>query len=227
MNEWQLAGLLTGLALIACTLIVYPLRRSKVLCTVLAPLLLAGLGVGYYLWGSFASWQEFVHRDEAQLQVKNMLKTIKNPQQLIDKLQATLEQHPESAKGWYLLGRLYTSQNDNKKAAAAFAKAHALNPKDEQYTVNYAHSLWQLHDQQFTPKIVSLFDDLLKNNPTQPDALAMLAMNAFLSHAYEDAISYWQRLLKLAPEQSPESVAIRKAIAKAQEHINLERNQDE
>lgn len=49
----------------------------------------------------------------------------------------------------------------------------------------------------------------------------MLAMDAFVSHAYEDAIRYWQRLLKLAPEQSEEAQAIRKAIAKAEEHLRL------
>lgn len=48
----------------------------------------------------------------------------------------------------------------------------------------------------------------------------MLAMHAYLSHDYEAAINYWQRLLQLAPAQSEEALAIRKAIAKAEKQIN-------
>jgi cytochrome c-type biogenesis protein CcmH len=116
---------------------------------------------------------------------------------------------------------LYAGQEERQQAVDAFAKAYQLNPDDEQYAVNYAHSLWQLHNRQFTVQITEIFNNLLKNNPNQPDALAMLAMDAFVSHAYEDAISYWQRLLKLAPPQSKEANAIRKAIAKAEAEIKL------
>lgn len=227
MNEWWLIGLLTGITVLTGVFIMYPLRRYRTLSSVVTLLFLLLIGGGYYCWGDFGEWQHYNQQKVAQAQIKQMLQTIKSPQELINKLIAKLDASPSSAKGWYLLGRLYTSQNDNKQAAEAFAKAHQLRPKDEQFSVNYAHSLWELNHQEFSPEIVAIFDDLLKNNPKQPDALAMLAMNAFLSHAYEDAISYWQRLLQLAPEQSPEAKAIRKAIAKAQDHINLQRSHND
>ncbi|MBI2786478.1 MAG: tetratricopeptide repeat protein, partial [Legionella longbeachae] len=147
--------------------------------------------------------------------------SIKSPQELIDKLRAKLNVSPKSAKGWYLLGRIYSSQDDRQNAVDSFAKAYQLSPDNEQYAVNYAHSLWVSKNQQFTEQITELFARLLKNNPNQPDALAMLAMDAFVSHAYEDALSYWQRLLKITPPQSEEALAIRKAIAKAEERIKL------
>jgi cytochrome c-type biogenesis protein CcmH/NrfG len=136
-------------------------------------------------------------------------------------LRAKLDDSPKSAKGWYLLGRIYSGQNEQQHAVDAFAKAYQFDPQNEQYMVNYAHSLWQLNNRQFTVQITELFSNLLKNNANQPDALAMLAMDAYTSHAYEDAIDYWQRLLKLAPQQSEEAQAIRKAIAKAEEQIKL------
>lgn len=223
MNEWWLIGLLTVIALFAGSFIVYPLRRNVLVSGVLMPVVLVLACAGYYLWGSFPLWQEYLHKNETQERAQQMLKSIKSPQELIDKLRAKLDDTPKSAKGWYLLGRLYTSQSEHQKASEAFAKAHQFNPEDEQYTVNYAHSLWLVNNQQFNPEILTIFKNLLNKNPNQPDALAMLAMSAFMSHAYEDAIGYWQRLLKMAPEQSEESLAIRKAIAKAQEQINLGR----
>lgn len=46
--------------------------------------------------------------------------------QLITELQAHLQVDPNSSKGWYLLGKLYLSQNRITEANAAFAKAEAL-----------------------------------------------------------------------------------------------------
>lgn len=220
MSEWWLIGLLVVITLFALTVIIYPLRKNLKLSFALTPLIFLAVFAGYFYWGDFGQWQDFIHRGNTRAVAQEMLKSIKSPQELIDKLKAKLDDTPRSAKGWYLLGRLYTSQNDSQNAVLAFAKAHQFKPDDEQYTVNYAHSLWQLNKQQFNPQITDIFQELLKNNPNQPDALAMLAMNAFMSHAYEDAIHYWQRLLKMAPEQSEEALAIRKAIAKAQQQLN-------
>lgn len=221
MNEWWLIGILVLMTIVASILIIYPLRQTLRVSILLFPVLLVMVFTGYYFWGSFSSWQEYIHQNESQKRAQQMLKSIKSPQELIDKLKAKLDDSPKSAKGWYLLGRLYTSQNDSQNASLAFAKAHQFNPDDEQFAVNYAHSLWILNNQQFNSEIIAIFKKLLSTNPNQPDALAMLAMNAYMSHDYKNAITYWQRLLVLAPDQSEESVAIRKAIAKAQDQINL------
>lgn len=165
MNEWWLIILLVVLAVFACTLIIYPLRRNRLVSLLLAPIIFIMVFTGYYFWGDFARWQEYLHRNEAQELAQSMLKSIKSPQELIDKLKAKLDAQPESAKGWYLLGRLYSSQKDNQNASLAFAKAHQLKPEDEQFAVNYAHSLWQLSNQQFNPDILEIFHTLLKITP--------------------------------------------------------------
>ena len=116
-----------------------------------------------------------------------------------------------------MLGRLYASQGTWEKAKAAFAMASELEPDSEKYRINYAQSLWQLNHQAFNDAIRAVFFSVLKSNPEQPDALAMLAMDAFLSKAYSQAIAYWERLLVLVPKDSEDALAIRKAIAKAQQ----------
>ena len=112
---------------------------------------------------------------------------------------------------------MYNTQNNHALAVEAFTKAHQFEPNNEQYTVNYAHALWQQNNQQFSLKIIEIFQNLLAQNPNQPDALAMLARKEFMDHDYDKASDYWQKLLKLVPPQSQEALAIRKAIAKAQE----------
>jgi cytochrome c-type biogenesis protein CcmH len=215
MNQWWLLGVLFGLTCLACGLIIYPLRRYLIISCLLAPLIFIMTFTGYYYWGGFSQWQKYTHQQAMQQQAEAMLKSIKSPQELIKKLRSRLDDTPKSAKGWYLLGRLYTGQNEPQKASDAFAKAYRFNPNEAQYAALYAHSLWQVNNRQFTPQITQIFNNLLKKNPNQPDALSMMAMDAFTRHAYKDAINYWQRLLKLVPSQSDEARAIQKAIAKA------------
>jgi len=217
MSEWWfIVGLGLG-TILAILFIVYPLRHRPVFASLLAPVLFVLVISGYYSWGGFGQWQQYVQENKKQERAKELLKTFKNPQELIDKLRARLDDSPQSAKGWYLLAKVYSSQGNQKEAVLAFAKAYHFKPEEEQYAVFYAHSLWVANNQQFNKQIRDIFYQLLGNNPNQPDALAMLAMDSFLAKRDEQAIEYWQRLLKLTSPQSEEAQSIRKAIAKAEE----------
>ncbi|WED41786.1 tetratricopeptide repeat protein [Legionella cardiaca] len=218
MNKWLLICFLM-LVLLALPVILYPFRKSKGISFLLTLMIALAIIAGYWHWGAMPQWQLFLDHEEKQKKVQAVLQSIKNPMQLIEKLKARLQTDPNSARGWYLLGRLYASQEQWVSARDAFEKAHQLNPDDEATTVNYAQSLWQLNQQQFNDAIRALFKKLLQKNPNQPDALAMLAMDAFTAQDYQQAIDYWQQLLKLAPEQSQEAQMIRKAIAKAQQQL--------
>lgn len=220
MSEWYLISLLVFIVVLASTAMIYPLRRYPKLGFALIPIVWLLVGVGYVKWGGFFSWRTFVHQQYAQEQAREMMKSIKDPQQLITTLRSKLSDDPQSAKGWYLLGKLYANHNDLKEAVEAFAKAYHFKPEEEEFAVHYAYSLWQENNQQFNAQIRGLFAHVLDKNPKQPDALAMLAMEAFSSHAYEQSIGYWQRLLELAPAQSDEAKSIRKAIARAQEKLD-------
>jgi cytochrome c-type biogenesis protein CcmH len=219
MSDWWLIGLFGALTLSASLLFLYPLKANKAFSLLMLPIILTLVVTAYVFWGSFPQWQAYQQQQEMQHQAQKMLRTIKTPDELITKLKAKLDDTPKSAKGWYLLGRLFSAKNNDEQAAEAFGKAYHFFPENEQYAVNYAHSLWQLNHQQFNAQILQLFNTLLSQNSNQPDALAMLAMNAFMSHDYDGAINYWQRLLKLAPPQSDEALAIHKAIAKAQSKL--------
>ncbi|WP_419420652.1 tetratricopeptide repeat protein [Legionella sp. D16C41] len=216
MISWGLISCLITLACFAVLIIIYPLGKTlKKGFTLFVISLLLVMALAYYQWGSFLSWQQYKQNELAEQRAKALLEKIKSPEELITKLKTHLDDTPSSARGWYLLGRLYVSQGAWEPARDAFAKAHQLNLNDEGITINYAYSLWRLNGQQFNNDIRSLFDQLLKQNPSQPDALAMLAVDAYDNKYYAKAVDYWQRLLKLAPPDSEEARALRKAIAKA------------
>lgn len=219
MNKWWLVTCFFLLISLALPAAFYPLRKSKKVAYLLMPLMIFAAALAYWHWGAMGEWQRFLNRQENQKKIQAVFQTIKSPTQIIERLKARLQEQPNSARGWYLLGRLYASQEQWTQARDAFIKAHQLNADDEATTINYAQSLWQLNHQQFNEPVRKIFKEVLQKNPNQPDALAMLAMDAYMAHNYQLAIDYWQQLLKLAPQQSQEAQMIRKAIAKAQSEL--------
>lgn len=76
------------------------------------------------------------------------LAQMKSPEQVIEQLKARLQQEPNSAEGWYLLGRLYLSQQRYLEAQRAFAKAATLAPNNPVILNNYALSNYLNHNYQ-------------------------------------------------------------------------------
>lgn len=227
MNDWWLLASFFVLSLIALVIAIYPLRQIKFIKIVLTPIMAILVALAYWTWGAWPDWKDYQKQQAKQQQIQAMLKSIRSPQELIDKLKARVMQEPDSARGWYLLGRLYASQDRWQEAADSYAKAHELQADDLKITVSYAQSLWQINHRQFDDTSRALLQSVLQKNKDQPDALAMLAMDAFLGHSYQQAINYWQRLLELAPPQSEDAQAIRKAIAKAEKKISSRENKNE
>lgn len=219
MLEWVLLVILACFFSVALTLVLYPLRLRKSLILGLSSALIIVVSSAYWQWGAFAAWHHFLDDKANQQQIQSLLQSIRSPEELITKLKNRLDKQPDSAKGWYLLGRLYVSQNEWKQAYQAFAAAKKLQPDDEQININFAQSMWQLNNRVFNEAIRAEFQAVLKHNRQQPDALAMLAMDAFLSHDYHLAIGYWNQLLDIIEPGSEDAFAVKKAIAQAEQHI--------
>lgn len=173
------------------------------------------IAVGFYaLWGSFMPWHLYEAKRRDLEMVKAELARFKSPQELAIKLRARLREDKASARGWYLLGRLYAGQGNWEEARLAFATAFRLNPQDEPTQINYILSLWETNQRHFNAPIRSLLAAVLQNNPTQPDALALTGQDAFEQKDYKKAGDCWRTLLKGAPEDSEQAIFLRKAIAR-------------
>jgi cytochrome c-type biogenesis protein CcmH len=181
---------------------------------VLLPCLIVGVGLGYFYWGGYDKWSAYVHQQALVEQARKVLSTVKSPQEVIDRLKEQLKQKPDSAQGWYLLGRLYTNQKDYQEASEAFAKAYQQAADNAQFALQYVYSIWS--DSAKRAEARAILQHVLKIDKNQADALALLAQDAFAQQQYSKAISYWQRLLRMLPPGSKEALAVRAAIAKAQ-----------
>lgn len=222
MIDWNLMGILATISISAIALALYPFKNNIKAIVILVPVCALSLGLGYAKWGGYAKRESFLAGIEKKKQVAAVLKTVNGKDELILKLKQQVQRNSDSAKGWYLLGRLYASQDSWSDANECFEKAYQLKPEEISIIINVAQSKLQLNHQQFNKEIRSLFEKALRLNNQQPDALAMLAMDAFIHKDYEKAISLWQQLLQLMPTNSEDAKAVRKAIARAQEQLKHE-----
>lgn len=198
---------------IAWIVIVCSLSGNKKIWWFLPLFLVVSMG-GYLQWGNWFAWNAYRLERIQEEKAKQLLASIKSPQALIILLQNKLKKDPSQAKGWYFLGRLYRHEGLIIKAKGAFAKAYQLNPRNEDIAVNYAQILLQSNPNQYNETVKGILTTILKVNPQQGDALAMLAINAYNEKDYKAAALYWKRLLALVPEDSAEARAIRKALIK-------------
>jgi cytochrome c-type biogenesis protein CcmH len=111
-----------------------------------------------------------------------------DPQQLralVDRLAAHLQQKPDDADGWALLGRALVSLAHYERAAQAFARALQLTPQNRELLV-----------------------DFIK-------VLALAGRAEFEQRNYAAAIGYWERILPFAPPESEFARTVAESIAEA------------
>lgn len=137
--------------------------------------------------------------------------------EMVDRLAARLEQSPQDARGWALLGRAYYSMRRYSDAQRAFAKAAALAPNDAQTLVDYADALAIDAGQGLVGKPLDLITRALKIDPENPKALTLAGSAAFDTQNYAGAVAYWDKLLQSLPPESEFSRDISASIAKARQ----------
>ena len=213
MSEGVLLGFFIVLAGLALGFIAFPLRTSKFALFTLLPISIIAIVCLYSNLGGLKELSTYQQQLEKSKLAKTLLSKVKSTDELITKLKVSLQANPNSARGWYLLGRLYVHQNRWKDAEEVLAKARKLNPESERYTINYIYSLWELEGRKFSQQSLTLLKDVLAKNPNQPDALGLLAKEAFDRKDYPEAKNYWRRLLKLTPENSEAARNLQRALA--------------
>ena len=131
-------------------------------------------------------------------------------------MQQHLVNQPDSAQGWYLLGRLYASQQKFQDAANSFAKANALNPHQPDILFNEAEALFALQKPALRPKTLALLIQLHQLAPQRDDATNLLAVVLYQDAQYARAIALWEKLSERYPANTSDGKALLQAIAMAQ-----------
>jgi len=198
----------------------YPVVKSSKISLMLASclsLFLSSASVFFYIqWGNYPAYQAQVHKKQLSKQVATFKKQYDSPEKIISIMKQRLQEHPSSAKGWYLLGKLYVSQQDYQNAQQSFEKAHHLDPSVNEYSLALIENDLILNKNNLGANHRNLLSEILKQTPNNPSALSMLAVDEYTQHHYEKAVSLWEHLLDIIGTNSEEAKTILDAISEAQ-----------
>jgi cytochrome c-type biogenesis protein CcmH len=135
----------------------------------------------------------------------------------VGKLAQRLEQNPNDAQGWIMLGRSYASMNRFSDAASAYEQATKLRGNDATVWADYGEALAMASGQRMAGKPLEAVNRALQLDPKNEEALVLAGSAAFQAGDYQKAIDYWQRLLPLLPADSEMAKSVSNQIAKARE----------
>jgi cytochrome c-type biogenesis protein CcmH len=118
----------------------------------------------------------------------------------IASLAQRLEENPDNADGWSMLGRSYMSVGNYSGAVEAFDKAMQLESgQNAQTLVALGEAQLAFTNSPIDGAIASLFENALALDPNNPQALFYGGIAAFNRDDNELAANRWERLLGLNP----------------------------
>lgn len=168
-------------------------RRFAYALALAIPLLAAGL---YFKIGSPDAITASTAMQSPQVAPNRGMRSQQDIEANVDALAKRLEQNPNDANGWSMLGRSYLTLEKYKEAAAAFARASAVKPEDADLLADYAFALGMANGQRLSGQPQELINKALKLDPENPKALELAGTAAYEAKNYTEAIGYWERLLK-------------------------------
>lgn len=123
-------------------------------------------------------------------------------EQRVAKLAARLKENPDDAQGWAMLARSYLNFKRYREASDAYARAVAVAGNDAGLWADYAESLALANNSQLQGQPLELINRALQLDPNNQKALWLAGNAAYQTQDFQQAVSYWERLLKLLPEGS-------------------------
>lgn len=176
----------------------------------LAALLVPALGLGLYAhWGS---------SDKVQL-AREMREQPRTIEEMTARLEKAVQAQPDSAEGWYFLGRTYMAQERPVDAAKAYERAVQIAGRQPELLGQWAQALYFASQKRFTPEVQALTEDALKSDPNEVTSLGLLGIAGFEEGRFKDAIGYWERLIAVLPQDDPSRAALQGGIDRARERL--------
>jgi len=142
---------------------------------------------------------------------------------MISQLEAQMQQHPDNAEGWRMLGWSYLQTGRNADAATAYGKAAALDPKNAEYLSAQGEATVLAADGSVTPAAQAIFRKALVADAADPRARYYLAVAKDQAGQHDAAMNDWIALLKSAPPDAPWAQEVRTFVEKvaAERKIDL------
>lgn len=117
--------------------------------------------------------------------------------ELAEQLRQRMEQNPDNAEGWFLLGRTYMRLQNYTQAVDAFERVVELLPNEAAGLLSLADALAMRDGRRVGERAVGLLERALELDPESVTALWLLGNAAADNGDTATALDYWQRAYPL------------------------------
>ncbi|OHU96048.1 c-type cytochrome biogenesis protein CcmI [Pseudoalteromonas byunsanensis] len=184
-------------------------------------------GVFYHFTGSqqqIANWYDAIEKlpeygERAVLQQGQRL-TANELQAFALGLRTKLANSGDDAVAWMLLGRIAMSLNDYEMAKQAFDKALKMEPENSNILVNYSQVLLVEGSESGMNRAARLLARVLRNDPTNIDAISLLALIAYEKQDWREAKTAFEVLLASMSSEDPRYSMIEQRIAEIEQKLS-------
>ena len=135
------------------------------------------------------------------------------------KLAARMQQNPDDAQGWKMLGRAYRAMERYGEANDAYRKAVELKPQDADLLADYAESLALTAGRSLIGEPTRLLDRAFKLEPHNAKVLALAGSAAFERKDYKAAIGHWEAVIKQPGIDGSLAQALQKGVDEARARL--------
>jgi len=125
--------------------------------------------------------------------------TMEQIEGMTEKLAARLQEKPDDAEGWGMLGRSYAVLGKHDKAVPAFKQAMALRPNDAVLIADYADALAVVNGRSLEGEPSRLIDQALQVDPNNLKALSLAGTAAFYRRDFAGALRHWEKMKSVDP----------------------------
>ncbi|MBX3482332.1 c-type cytochrome biogenesis protein CcmI [Phenylobacterium sp.] len=133
---------------------------------------------------------------------------------MVAQLEAQMQQRPDNAEGWRMLGWSYMQTGRNADAARAYGRAAALDPNNAEYLSAQGEATVLAANDQVTPAAQDIFRRAVAADPGDPRARYYLAVAKDQGGDTEGAMDDWIALIKSAPPDAPWAGEVRAFVEK-------------
>jgi len=136
---------------------------------------------------------------------------------MVEGLAQRLQNNPQDAEGWRMLGRSYVALGRYQDAIAALDRAVAMIPNDPDLLADYADALAMTSGQTLKGKPMEMVKRALQLDPNHQKSLWLAGTAAYNDGDYAGAVAYWNRLLHQITPGTKEYQQVTSIIAEAQD----------
>jgi len=84
----------------------------------------------YFFTSRPAGLRYWLTEGQSHYQLQQQIKSLGGLTGMIQRIKIKLQENPNDAKGWFILGKLYLANQQHEQAKKAFEKSLTLNPND-------------------------------------------------------------------------------------------------